>query len=689
MLNRKINLVIAVMLYLQCAPSSASSTNTKQYCVPTDLTQYNPSLVEISEDNLEKFSDAVETGIIRGNTADTETTKINNSPNSIFALTAEAVTSFARGKTKPSPIMNTKSMIGEAIEAEKIIYDRRDIVQVILDGLLGNIVGLVPSNGGLIFSGSTPASSSANNSNASQQSINQQNSSKLVGQLSYNDAYKNSLCSVDPTLSTSNNGSLDITQIYINSTALENEIKGCEATMPQGSSSDDSSSSPGSDQVQAPNSGSSKNYMTSSLKQCSAAIGACEINYLKNTIYNQVTTYLNGQISSKPEFASEYNEIIVKLNDIFNEEIPSSMTTAAGNVFGSNCLLATCSGSSCATADDVKNTMAIFSNQLKSLNEKLRPLVTQKINTIIDQCEQTKNKNYIDQDYYMNNGLTLGQIFAMNSYGVPNTDSYMKCSNKTKYQTETISAIAEEFINKISDSVKAPSIFSPSVSLNDSVVLQGGSFGYVDNQNNFSPYSPTIQNIKNARSTSNSNLLAYTKEYNNIIKSFVSQKSLALQNLRYLLLKKSTITEVPTVSSNSQYDNRCSEGLNNPNGSNCSFSTPYENIKNDFNLTTGQICSTAELEDIQATWRINPGPNNTINPFQQKIKYSSGTDVAKAKVLLLAEIREQKYINKQLKDKIITTKSSQLLIDLSQNKKTLLNLIKNMKNAVAKYIKGG
>ena len=91
---------------------------------------------------------------------------------------------------------------------------------------------------------------------------------------------------------------------------------------------------------------------------------------------------------------------------------------------------------------------------------------------------------------------------------------------------------------------------------------------------------------------------------------------------------------------------------------------------------------------MQATWRIRPGPNNSINPWQQKIRYSSASDIAKANIFLLAEIKEQIHVNKNLKEKILFTKSSSLINELEEKKSAMYKIIKNMESAIHNYLSG-
>ena len=71
-----------------------ANSNTKTYCVPTDLTKYNPSPVNVDKSNLAKLTDAVEKSIVVGNIANTETQELNDSPINIYTLTNETLLNY-------------------------------------------------------------------------------------------------------------------------------------------------------------------------------------------------------------------------------------------------------------------------------------------------------------------------------------------------------------------------------------------------------------------------------------------------------------------------------------------------------------------------------------------------------------------------------------------------------------------
>lgn len=692
------NLKIIASIIVFCNISStlaSSSSNTKQYCDPIELNKYKPSPVDFSDKTLTKITDGFESAIIKGTSADTVTKDYNNSPNEMFTLTSQVVTNLIRDLAKKNDsMMNTSTVIGVSMKPEAIIYNRSDIVSTIVNNLIKPVVGEIPNNGALIFSGSVAATSTNNNSNALQESYNSQNTSTLIGQLTYSDIINNYLCGKNPAYPLYSTGnSLDITQIIINSTAIELELNGCNDTMPSNSSSSSSSSSSDSTTSQAmnalPSSNSGTNLIKESLQACSAPIGACELLYVTKTLIPQINTFLKNQVKQNPEFANTYNSIQETINNINSVDL-SAYAPSTGMVCPSNALDASCSGSNCADASEVQSSIQLMSSYIKNLNIELKKLVSIKVNAMVDQCEKTKqNNNTSNQKYFMNPGITFSEIIDMNSFGTPNTKSSMQCSAKNKYQTETLSAISEDFIQKISDSVKTPELLSPEIPFDDDVVVQGGTFGNVNNQNNFSNYSKTISTINNSRTEYKLAVIQAAKIYNSLVRTISAQKSLPLQNLRYLVKQRALSFPVPKVFNKNEYVNRCNNGLNSTeSSSDCVFTKPYDNISTTWNLTDGQLCSAAELEDMQATWRIKPGPNNTLSPWQQKIQFSSATDVERAKVFLLAEIKEQNHINEELKERIMATKAVKALTSFTKNKKQILNIIENLKQNRLSFVQG-
>ncbi len=693
---RQFKILASIIALCNINPALASSsTNTKQYCDPTELNKYNPSPVDFSDQTLTEITDSFESAIIKGNSADTVTKEYNNSPNEIFTLTSQVVTNLARNLAKKNDsIMNTSTVIGVAMKPDQIVYNRSDILANIVNNLTIPVVGDIPTNGTLIFSGSIAATSTNNNSNAIQESSNTQNTTNLIGQLSYNDVVNNYLCGKNPAYPISSTGNtVDITQIIIDSTAIELELNGCNDTMPSSSSSSSSSSSD-STTSQAmssmPSTGSSNsNLIKKSLQSCSAPIGSCELLYVQNTLIPKISNYLQNQLTQNPEFANTYNSIQDSINNINSVDL-SSYAPSTGTVCPSNAIEASCSGSTCAGASDVQSSIQTMSSYLKNLNKSLKKLVSLKVNAMLDQCEQTKqNTDTSDEKYFMNPGITFSEIIDMNSFGTLNTNSSMQCSTKNQYQTQTLSAISEDFIQKISDSVKTPDLLSPEIPFSDDTVTQGGSFGNVNNQNNFNNYSKTISTINNSRTKYKLAVLEASKIYNSLVRTVSAQKSMPLQNLRYLVKQRSNAFPVPKVFNKNEYVNRCHNGLNSTeSNSDCVFTSPYENISTTWNLTEGQLCSAAELESMQATWRIKPGPNNTISPWQQKIQFSSATEVERAKVFLLAEIKEQNYINEQLKERIMATKAVNSLTSYAKNKQKIFNLVESITQSRMKYIEG-
>ena len=692
---RQLKILVSVIVLCNINSTLASSsTNTKQYCDPTELNKYNPSPVDFSDKTLTEITDSFESAIIKGNSADTVTKDYNNSPHEIFTLTSQVVTNLIRNlANKNDSMMNTSTVIGVAMKPDTIVYNRSDIVSNIINNLTKPVAGDIPSNGALIFSGSTSATSTNNNSNALQESYNTQNTTNLIGQLNYNDLVNNYLCGKNPAYPLSSTGNtVDITQIMINATAIELELNGCNDTM---ASSSDSSSSSSSDSTtsQAMNSmpatGASSNLIKESLQKCTAPIGGCELLYVQNTLVPQINGYLQNQLKQNPEFASTYNSIQENINNINSVDL-SAYAPSTGMVCPSNALEASCSGSTCAGASQVQSSIQAMSSYLKTLNKSLKKLVSLKINTMIDQCEQTKqNTNTSDQKYFMNPGITFSEIVDMNSFGTLNTNSSMQCSTKNQYQTQTLAAISEDFIQKISDSVKTPELLSPAIPFGDDVVAQGGSFGNLNNQNNFSNYSKTIPTIANSRTKARLEVVEAANIYNSLVRTMSAQKSLPLQNLRYIVKQRALAFPVPKVLNKNEYINRCHNGLNSTEtNSDCVFTNPYKNISTSWNLTEGQICSAAELEDMQASWRVKPGPNNTISPWQQKIQFSSATEVERAKVFLLAEIKEQNYINQQLKQRIMATKAVNSLTSFVESKQKIFNIIENIKQNRKNFIEG-
>ena len=180
---------------------SYADSNTKTYCVPTDLTKYNPSPTNVVKSNLSELTDTVEKSIIIGNSANTETQELNDSPIDIYTLTNETLLTYLEQQmrdTHNASLMDTNSVIGASLTAQKVIHDRTDIIRTILKNMLGTgIHSSMSADGTLLFPGTQTASmihsTAINNSNQSQNSTYAK-----VGELSYNDIYEDFLCGVSP-----------------------------------------------------------------------------------------------------------------------------------------------------------------------------------------------------------------------------------------------------------------------------------------------------------------------------------------------------------------------------------------------------------------------------------------------------------------------------------------------------------
>ncbi|MBT4885562.1 MAG: hypothetical protein HON55_05370 [Legionellales bacterium] len=685
---------------------ASSSANTKSYCEPNDLTKYNPTPTEIVAPSLEKFEDAIESGIIKGGAADTKTLELNDSPYNMFALTIEEATRTARkaNEKNSDKMMNTSSVIGTSITHQTIVYDVMDIVSDIIENIMSPVNSAPQSNGELSSPGI--ASTSDNNSTAKQNSTNSQNTSKLAGQISYNDIITDFLGGTDPTIAQFTNGSKDISQLAINTAGYKLLADGCSDTIPSSESTttttSSSTSTDTSSQLSGPpangSGGSSggSNMIKKSLKACSAAIGASILNSTQKTLVPQIYTYLDGFISSTSNdtknYVDLYNDTLEKVNKIADEDL-SAYGTSTGMNFPANFLQATCSGSSCPSASDVQTELNTVSSMLDDVAKNLNKMLYLKINILIAANESTKtstDNNYKDQKYFVNMGTTLGDIINLNSFGVPNTESPLHCSTKSKYLSASLTAIANDLIDKVDQTTPPPAYMTRSLPFTSNSIAVGGAFNTVLNQNNISDYATNQNLIWTARKTAKNSLTILQVTYNNYVKSFIAQKSLALQNLREIVEKRSELHQVPLIYNTLDLNHKCKNGLNSQTSeSDCQFQDPFSNITTDWNLEDKQICSLKELEYMEANWRQLPGPNNSINPWQQQLKYSSSTEVQRAKLLLLAEIKEQIYLNKKLHDRILAANSASLITSLTDNKKAMNNLLDNINSAMKSFITGG
>jgi len=696
------------LLLLSCILThvyASSSSNTKNYCEPNDLTKYKPTPTQIVSPNLEKFEDAIESGIIKGSAADTSTLKLNESPYNIFALTVEEATRIARkaNQINSDKIMNTSSVIGTSIKPLQIVYDVNYITTAIIKNIMSPINSAAQSDGSLSFPGI--AKTSDNSSTAQQNSINSQNTTDLTGNITYNDII-NDFVGVDPTTPQFNNGSLSIDQLDLNVQGYKLLADGCSYTMPPPTtSSTTSSSSTATDstsQLSTPpagsgiTGGSNSNTIKKSLRQCSAAVGACILNSTQKTLIPLIITYLDGFSSSSSTDTKDYNQLysetVEKVNKIADEDL-SEFGTSTGMSFPTSCLDATCSGSNCASASDVQTELGTFSSMLGEVDDKLQKMLAIKIKNLLAknvQSKTTTENSYKDQKYFINMGYSLGGIISLSSFGIPDSSkSPLQCSTKSKYLSASLAAISSNLIDRVDKAAPAPAYMVDDLSLGTNSIAVAGGFGSIQNQNNVANYSTNIPLMLNERTKAENTLKLLKTVYNKSVKSFIAQKSLALQNLREMISKRSELHKVPLIYNTLELNYKCQNGINSATSeSDCQFQDPFSNITTDWNLESGQICSLQELENMEATWRQQPGPNNSINPWQQQIKYSSATEVSRAKLLLLAEVKDQIYQNKNLRDKILAANASSMITSLTDSKLAMENLLMSVKSAEKSYITG-
>ena len=695
-------LLLAVMPYTMASSSGGSS---KTYCLPTDLTKYKPTPTNVASPNVNVLEDKLTSGIIEGNSVDTETVALNDSPFNIFTLSIEAAARVAKQEVmRTKTIMDTGTLIGVSLIPRPIIYNNTDVMNTIFQGLLP-INAPVSDSVNISFPGA--GDTTDNNNNAITDSQSTSTTSTLVGQLPYATIIKNYLGGKSPTTAQFT-GTSPIAQLLVENHNLLLLLKGCNATFPSGSSSSSTSSTSNSDISNTTNtvnttnsnhSGSQKSPIPNSLQSCSAAIAACEMNYTKKNFASLASAYMNGFSNNVPTsdlktFSNDTNTI---LNNITNEDL-SDYSTTVGMNFPSDCLQATCTGSNCPADSDVQAELQIFINYLEDLQPKLATMQALYVNQLLEEAQQEKLDNpgnYQDDQYFYNPGYTLGGLLRLDSFGLPSDSSPMHCSTKNAYQQAAMTAIANNEIDKLSSTIETPAYLQSSdmpIGIND--IIAGGSIGSALNQNNTINYATAIPDILKARSQASQDLKALALMYNTALKSFSAQKSLALQNLRMLVTKRSQLVTVPTFYNPMQLKNQCANGINNATTSDdCSFQTPFTNINTGWNITDGQQCSLAELERIEAEWRQQPFTNDSgaqiLSPWMQQIQYMTGTEIARAQNFLLAEIREQIYNNNQLRERINTTKSVSYIVELSEKKKAMYQMLKNIASSEQTYINGG
>jgi len=706
-------LLLSVMQYTM---ASTSSGGTKTYCKPFDLSKYNPTPTTVADPSLEILEDKLAGGIIKGNSVDTQTVELNDSPFNVFALTVEAATRLAQQKVlRAKKIMDTETLIGVSVISQPIVYNLSDIMTTVFNGLLP-INAPASSDGSVVFPGG--ASSTDNHSASIQDSVNDSYTNTLVGQLNYNDVVTNYLGGISPANSQYNNGSKPISQLLIDTVNANMLLNGCNATFPSSSSDSSSSSSSNSDvssttdsanaaqdnDPSGSSSSSNASVIPNSLQACSSPIAACELFYVQNTIAPSIQTYLNGfnqdtsnGALSTSELKNLYNDTLTNLNTILDEDL-SAYGTTVGMSFPTSCLQATCSGSNCPSDSDVQAEVTTMMGYIKNLIPQLKKMQAIYVNSLITQAienKQTADGNYEDEKYFYNPGYTLGEILTSDSFGTPSTTSPMHCSTKSSYQQASMKAIANDQIDKLSATIPIPEYLAPEeMPFGVNMLAAAGSFSSVLNQNNIHDYATNIPAVLNARGVASNELTVLSKMYNTILKSFSAQKAVALQNLRMLVNKRSELVNVPVFYNPMALKNQCSNGINSTTTSDdCAFQTPFTNISTAWNLTNGQQCSLAELERIEAQWRQQPflGSDGTqmLSPWMQQTQYMTGAQVARAENFLLAEIREQIYNNNMLRERINATKSVSYLMYISTKKKAMVHILKTIDQATTDYLAGG
>jgi hypothetical protein len=704
-------LLLSVMQYTM---ASTSNGGTKTYCKPFDLSKYNPTPTEVADPSLEMLEDKLASGIIKGNSVDTQTVELNDSPFNTFTLTVEAATRLAQQKVlRAKRIMDTESVIGVSVISQPIVYTLSDIMTTIFNGLLP--INSASTDGSVTFPGN--ASSTDNHSASIQNSVNDSYTTNLVGQLNYNDIVTNYLGGKSPATSQYNNGSQAISQLLINTMNLYMVLNGCNATFPSSSDSDDSSTSTSNSDISSTqdsatsaqdndpsgSSSGSSSSITDSLQSCSSPIAACELFYIQNTLAPAIQTYLNGfnsdttnGVLSTSELKNLYNDTLTNLNNILNEDLTNYGTTV-GMSFPTNCLQATCSGSDCPADSDVQAEIGIMSGYLKPLIPQLKQMQAIYVNSLILEAienKQTTEGNYENDKYFYNPGYTLGEILSSDSFGTPSTVSPMHCSTKSSYQQASMKAIANDQIDKLSSTISIPEYLPPSdMPFDTNMIGVAGGFSSVLNQNIINNYATNIPAVLNARGVASHELTVLSKMYNAVLKSFSAQKSLALQNLRMLVNKRSELVTVPLFYNPMKLKDQCSQGINNSTTSNdCLFQEPFTNINTGWNLTNGQQCSLAELERIEAQWRQEPFTSTDgtqiLSPWMQQTQYMTGVQVARAENLLLAEIREQIYNNNMLRERINATKAAGYLSYINTKKKAMMQILKTIEQSTKDYITG-
>lgn len=702
--------LIVLLSIMQSAMASTSYGGTNTYCKPFDLSKYSPTPTLVADPSLEMLEDKLASGIIKGNSVDTHTVELNESPFNIFTLSVEAATRLAQQKImRAKNAMNTETVIGVSVLSQPIVYTLSDIMSIIFNGLLP-VNAPTYGDGTLAFPGS--ASSTDNHTMAIQNSNNQSYTSTLVGQLTYNDVVTNYLGGKSPANAQYNNGSKPISQLLIDAVNINMLLNGCRATLPS-SSSDASSTTTNSDissttdsvnSAQENHSSGNASVIPDSLQTCSAPIAACELFYIQNTIAPNIQTYLNGfnqdtsnGVRSTGELKNIYNETLTNLNKILDEDL-SAYGTSVGMSFPSNCLEATCSGSNCPSDSDIETIVETMTGYVKNLIPQLKTMQAIYVNGLITEAVENKQNsagNYEEDKYFYNPGYTLGEILASDSFGTPGTTSPMHCSTKSSYQQAAMTAIANDQIDKLSTTMRIPEYLqSEDMPFSMNTLAVAGSFSSVLNQNNIKDYATNIPAVLNARVLASNELTVLTKMYNTTLKSFSAQKSLALQNLRMLVRKRSDLVNVPMFYNPMQLKNQCSNGINSATtNDDCTFQEPFTNIDTNWNLTSGQQCSLAELERIEAQWRqipfVDSNGTQILSPWMQQTQYMTGAQVARAENLLLAEIREQIYNNNMLRERINMTKSVSYLVYIDTKKKAMFEILDTIKTAAKNYITGG
>ena len=416
------------------------------------------------------------------------------------------------------------------------------------------------------------------------------------------------------------------------------------------------------------------------------------MNYVQNNLASEVTQYLNAYYDAYPNRVSTYNDTLDSLNDIIDEDL-SSFATSTGLTCPSDIVSASCSGSSCASASSASSEAKVIINFLTTLNTKLKKHFVEKLSDQIDTCQDSKGttQDSNSDDYYYNPGLTLTNLIHIKSPGTQNTTSFLKCSDKTTYDEDKLAAIVRHILQKLNDSVPIPAYISPEFTSTTDVISIAGGFGSISNQDLYTDFSSNFSTIINNRTEANTALQNATDKYRQQLAFFISLKSLALQNIRDIMDARTITFTVPTILNTLPYRSQCADGINSTSSSSdCTFSTPFDNFSIDYNIQAGDSCTLAEVESIQANWRLQPlNSDGVINPWQQIIRSASNKVVTTQNTYLMAEINQQIARNKQLREKLSIIQAAVNLLRAGTSQQQLESFIQKIQGNVNTYSIGG